>query len=272
MTWEIAKKDHIGGRKEQQDSVASFSNGNIHLLIIADGMGGHKGGRLASKMVIETALLEWEKYEQGEAVTVPKKFLQHICEQAHYNFQELGKKYNLSPHSTCVLLYINDKQASWTHLGDSRLYHYRKKKLLQRTKDHSMVQLLVDLGQVKEENMATHPEQSHLLKGLGGNLPFKPDFAQTTVHSGDSFLLCSDGFWEHVLVPNMSNTLLQTDIPLKKRVQKLLQDALEAGGFEGDNIAIAVASCHEKKTVHIKTYFVLGFIIIALLTIIIWNY
>jgi serine/threonine protein phosphatase PrpC len=95
-------------------------------------------------------------------------------------------------------LYIEDNQAWWAHVGDSRLYHFNRKKLLSRTKDHSIVQLLVDLERISEEEMATHPDQGRLLKGLGGDEPIKPDFGQATLHAGDSLLLCSDGFWEQI--------------------------------------------------------------------------
>jgi hypothetical protein len=145
--WEIAKADHIGGRDEQQDKVATFSapNGETHLLVVADGMGGHKGGNFASQIVIKCTQFMWDKSQQSKVVA-PQKFLQHICSLAHHKINQFGKKYGLSPGSTCVLLYIRGKQAWWAHIGDSRLYHFRYKKLRHRTRDHSVVQLLADLG------------------------------------------------------------------------------------------------------------------------------
>lgn len=265
--WEIAKADHIGGREEQQDSVTTFStpNGEIHLLVIADGMGGHKGGRLASQIVVQSARSMWNKFQQGQTVSSPRQFLQKICILAHRNINQLGEKYGLSPHSTCVLLYINGKQAWWAHLGDSRLYHFRGSKLLQRTKDHSVVQLLVDLGRISETEMAKHPDQGRLLKGLGGEEPFKPELGQASVRPGDSFLLCSDGFWEQVSPPNMLKRLLQKHFSLEKRVKRLVKDAWKTGGETGDNIAVAVAQIKGKSLSNIMSYIVLGIIIVALL-------
>lgn len=267
MTWELEKIDHIGGRNEQQDSVATFSaqNDKSHLLVVADGMGGHKGGRFASKIVVKAAKMMWDKSQQGEAVKTPKKFLQGICDLAHYNINELGKQRNLSPHSTCVLLYIHGNNAWWAHVGDSRLYHFRHRKLLRRTSDHSVVQLLVNLGRVKEEEMATHPDQGRLLQGLGGDESPKPDIGQASVRPGDSLVLCSDGFWEHVSPPTMLQRLLRTDVPLRMRVKRLVKDALEAGGIEGDNIGLAVAQLNSKSSLNIWPYIVSGLIIIALL-------
>jgi len=165
------------------------------------------------------------------------------------------------------LLYIHGKYAWWAHIGDSRLYHFRKRKLLQRTRDHSVVQLLVDLGRVKEKEMAEHPDQSRLLKGLGGKEPPKPDFGQASLCPGDSFVLCSDGFWEHVSPSAMLKRLLRTDVSLRMRVKRLVKDALEDGGIEGDNIAVAVAQLKGKKTtLNIWVYVAaLGLIVAAIL-------
>ncbi|MEN8220008.1 MAG: protein phosphatase 2C domain-containing protein [Pseudomonadota bacterium] len=255
MNWEIETNVHIGGREEQEDSVATFSKGNRHLLVVADGMGGHEGGRFASKTVIAVAKLVWEQ----ETVKTAKKFLQRICDLAHESINDYGKKSNRFPHSTCILLYIHGKRAWWAHLGDSRLYHFRRRKLLQRTRDHSIVQLLVDLGRVKEEDMAKHPDQSHLFKCLGSEEPSKPDFGQASVRPGDSFVLCSDGFWEHVSASTMSKMLLRSDVDLRTRVECLVNEALEAGGIEGDNIGVAVA--HLKGKNYIWFYAALGFLI-----------
>ncbi len=262
---EIATVEHIGGREEQQDSIATFSNGNVHLLVVADGMGGHKGGSFASKIVINAAQQTWNKYQKGEKVTVPRQFLLDICELAHAQINQFGKQHQLSPRSTCVLLYIDGNQAWWAHVGDSRLYHFNRKKLLSRTKDHSIVQLLVDLERISEEEMATHPDQGRLLKGLGGDEPIKPDFGQATLHAGDSLLLCSDGFWEQISPQKMLKKLLPTDSSLKTRAKGLVKEALEAGGTEGDNIAVAVAQLPADNTYKRLIYIILAVITTTLL-------
>jgi len=257
---EIATVEHIGGREEQQDSVATFSSGDVHLLVVADGMGGHKGGRFASKIVINAAQQIWNKSQKDEKVTQPGQFLQDICELAHTQIHQFGKQHQLSPRSTCVLLYIDGNQAWWAYVGDSRLYHFNRKKLLSRTKDHSIVQLLVDLERISEDDMATHPDQGRLLKGLGGYEPIKPDFGQATLHARDSLLLCSDGFWEQVSPPKMLKTLLKTDYSLKTRAKALVKEALEAGGINGDNIAVAVAQLPADKSYNLLIYMILAII------------
>jgi serine/threonine protein phosphatase PrpC len=245
MNWEIAYNNHIGGREEQQDRIATFSTADNqqHLLVAADGMGGHQGGSLASEMVIKTAELAWQQFTDED---IPQ-FLQNIIEQAHENINNIGKKYNISPRSTCVLAYIKDQYIWWAHLGDSRLYHFRGTKLLKRTKDHSIVQLLHDLGRIKEEQMATHPDQGSLLKGLGGeDEDIQADFGEAKLHPGDSIVLCTDGFWEHITTEQLATSLQQTKKPLKPRIQQLVTDALKNGGAEGDNISIIVAQSQKK--------------------------
>lgn len=264
LNWEITKVDHIGGREEQQDNVATFStpDGQSHLLVVADGMGGHKGGRIASYAVVKSAQLGWQKYRQCQMA--PPQFLQFICELAHKNINLLGKKYHISPRSTVVLLYIRGKKAWWAYIGDSRLYHFRRYKLLYRTKDHSIVQMLVDLGRVNEEDMATHSDQGRLLKGLGGDEVIQASMGQTSVHPGDSFVLCSDGFWEQISPSKMLDKLSQTHLSLGKQVKELVKEAFDAGGDKGDNIAVAVARLKEKTFLNIITYLIISLIIIIL--------
>ncbi|TGO03320.1 hypothetical protein PN36_08515 [Candidatus Thiomargarita nelsonii] len=270
MNWEIEKDQHIGGREDQEDRVAIFSKENSHLLVVADGMGGHEGGELASKTVIKVAKLLWE--QEIDADATPINFLQRICDRAHDKINELGQKHNISPRSTCVLLYIHGSLAWWAHLGDSRLYHFRHRKLRQRTRDHSVVQLLVDLGRVKEEDMAKHPKQGYLFACLGGEEPPQPDFGQASVRPGDSFLLCSDGFWQQVSLSSMVKILLRADVDLRTRVECLLKEALVTGGVEGDNISVAVAQLEGKNNLNIRRSVALGLLITMILGGGVWYY
>jgi serine/threonine protein phosphatase PrpC len=274
MNWEITQADHIGGRNEQQDSLTFFSTSDnkTHLLVVADGMGGHKGGRLASQCVIEAAQLTWDQYQPHKMINLPFDFLQTICELAHNNINELAKKQGFLPHSTCVLLFIHHQKAWWAHIGDSRLYHFRRNKYLQRTKDHSVVQLLVDLGRITEEEMATHPDQGRLLNGLGGSETAKPEFGQASIYSGDSFVLCSDGFWEYVSPKKMIKVLLRKDISLKKRINLLVEKVLDVGGDDGDNIAVIVAQFKGKNILSLIIYTIFGLMVIGVLGWNLWPY
>ncbi|SEH04872.1 protein phosphatase 2C domain-containing protein [Candidatus Venteria ishoeyi] len=247
INWEIQQAISQGGRNSQQDSIAVLhsEDGERHLLILADGMGGHKGGDLASQEVVKVAKAEWLACQQGAEIEKPHTLLKRIFVRAHEQINALGKAHQLNPppSSTGVLLYIDQKQAWWSHIGDSRLYYFRGKKLNHRTKDHSVVQMLVDLGRIEESQMATHPDQGRLLKGLGGGSKeaIEPDFASSDSSSGDLFVICSDGFWEQIRPEVMTMALDYKNKDLSSSLQVLLNKAKKKGGSDGDNLSVLTA-------------------------------
>jgi len=239
LKWQAASAERIGGRKEQQDSVSFFHSrdGDACLLVVADGMGGHRGGAIASQALLEIAKRSWESCHS--APEDPKQFLEDLCQQAHSQIKLRGHEEDLDPHTTVVALIVRDAQAFWVHVGDSRLYHFRGQALLSRTKDHSMVQMLVDAGEVAEEEIATHPDQNKLLRSIGGEDPPKTTHGSVSLTAEDAFLLCSDGFWETITVEEI--TVALGDRELKHALDHLAGLASERGGAKGDNVAVAAA-------------------------------
>lgn len=241
MRWMTAKADHIGGRAEQQDRCGIFSSadGQRHLLLVADGMGGHEGGALAAQAVLDTAASFWEHTDNGAAIDSVPDFLGKLLNSAHARINQIGEERALSPHSTAVLLYINDAYACWTHIGDSRLYHFRNGDCLHRTKDHSLVQLLVDMGRLQEAEMGQHKDQNYLLRGLGGDEALDLEFADTRLQTGDCFVLCSDGLWEQFSPSAILAALPQQEGP--QAAMRLVEAAVERGGPHGDNVSLVCA-------------------------------
>jgi serine/threonine protein phosphatase PrpC len=239
MIWQAAKADAVGGRKEQQDRVELFEarDGSERLLVLADGMGGHSGGALAAETVIDTARSAWRKHlsepQPAEAL------LCAVIEQAHGRINAAGEAKGLSPRSTAVLLHITDQRAHWAHVGDSRIYRFRGSELIGRSHDHSVVQMLVDMGKVGEDEMATHPDQNRLTQSLGGDKAPEPDLDSAEIAIGDGFVLCSDGLWERI-TPEEMVEVLQADA-LSVEAKKLVKLAAKRGGAEGDNVTIAMA-------------------------------
>jgi len=234
----------IGGRNEQQDSVihrVSPNNKNA-MLVLADGMGGHSGGAVGSSCIISAAKEEWQHYLKS---TTPKKTLNTILRQAANCMNKLEKENNISPRSTFVALLLKDTIAYYAHLGDSRLYHFRQGKLLTKTKDHSVVQMLVDMGNLPEEEMTTHEDQSKLLKWVGGKT-HEPSFNEVEIAAGDIFLLCSDGLWEYVSIKKMEAAFQQSSNNLESLVNSLITQAKKAGEDKGDNISIALLTIEKK--------------------------
>lgn len=239
MPWEIAKATHIGGQTEQQDRVEILNNPDegAWLLIVADGMGGHSGGALAAQTVIDSARTIWRRMNAPSLH--PHKLLQAIITLAHRTIRRAAEEKGLSCRSACVLLYVTDQHAFWSHVGDSRLYHFRKGQLLERTRDHSVVQLLVDMERVREEEVGTHPDQSSLLKSLGGSKTPEPDFGRAEVRPDDVFLLCSDGLWVHFMPRQIADVLAESSP--ETVAEFLVNQSVERGGEKGDNVSVIVA-------------------------------
>jgi serine/threonine protein phosphatase PrpC len=135
-----------GPRDEQQDASVCLSDPEQEraLLVVSDGVGGNIGGRLASQTAVEVAQGYW-KQREGEFSDAAAD-LAAICRMAHERINEKGKKQSHSPRATIVVLYLTATTAHWAHSGDSRLYHFRSGKLIERTEDHSVTQILVKQG------------------------------------------------------------------------------------------------------------------------------
>jgi PPM family protein phosphatase len=264
MSWHIVKYQHKGGREEQQDRIEIFhdTKRKTHLAILADGMGGHKGGALAAQAVIDAAHDIWQK--NTSANLHPQAMLQKICDSAHEHINKFAQQHQLvpPPSSTVVVLYLINSYAYWVHIGDSRLYHFSNKKLLFRTKDHSVVQMLVDLGRIKEENMGSHPDQGRLLKGLGGGKNIEPEFGSVELSQNDVFVLCCDGFWEHITPQDMLHSI-NSEENLDKSIIKLVEKAVEKGGTEGDNVSAILARNFSKPNVKKTNMFLISSIFIS---------
>jgi serine/threonine protein phosphatase PrpC len=237
MPWQVSMASDIGGRSEQQDclEVLSSDTGDSHLVVVADGMGGHRDGALAARLVIETAR---RHFNAGRPFD-PRTFLAKLCLDAHREISRLGAAEARSPGSTCVALYLDGPEAYWAHVGDSRLYHFRKGKLINQTEDHSVAQLMVSQGRLTRSDAAVSALQNQLYMRLGGNERPDPEFGASEVEAEDIFMLCSDGFWSSV-EPQEALASLR-EVPVENdSAGCLVELARERGGATGDNISLVV--------------------------------
>lgn len=238
MTWDAASAHAIGGRSEQQDRVAVWRDpaAGAVLAAVADGMGGHEGGALAAQCVVDVAGELWQQARRPLAK--PFDLLGDICRRAHARINESSRDAVKKAGSTCVLFYGDANQTAWAHVGDSRLYHFRGGALVGRSRDHSMVQLLVDQGELAEADMADHPDQNLILQSLGGDRDPRPDFDQLPVAADDAFVLCSDGLWEAVTPEEMFEALGRQ--PLGAAAESLVNTAARRRGKRSDNVSVAL--------------------------------
>lgn len=237
MPWKFGAAQNIGGRKEQQDrfTILSSQDGNSHLAVMADGMGGLRNGAQAAQIVVDVAAENFSKYEFYD----PHKFLYEICQTAHQKINYLQFSLEAAPGTTAVLLFLHKQHAYWAHIGDTRLYHIRNGQLLSQTNDHSLFQLMTSKGLIEPHSETAKSMQSQLYMRLGGeNLP-EPEFASADVQDGDLFIICSDGFWQAVpadqVVAALESHPLHEDGP-----DYLVQLARQRGGNHGDNITLAL--------------------------------
>lgn len=225
-----------GGRPSQQDDLICLHDAreSTSLMVLADGMGGDGAGELASGGVIHAARELWEERiwrEQPGAL-----FLETLCQAAHDEIRRRNVWVAAEPHSTIVALLLRDGQAYWAHVGDSRLYHFRRRRCLSVTRDHSLARLKLDRGEISEADLAHDPDQHVLLRGLGGSEPPEVEHGYAVVRSGDGFVLCSDGIWETLSRTELAGLLRASD--LFDALHEGLALGAERGGATGDNLGL----------------------------------
>lgn len=237
---------HVGMvRMNNQDS--GFAGNN--LFFVADGMGGHAGGDVASALVTkDVSGLEPFTFESPEDAA--KKLEKRLLEANNMLSRTVITKPDLAGMGTtfCGFIAMGDKIAV-AHIGDSRLYLLRDKKLKQITKDHTFVQRLVDSGRITEEEAATHPRRSVLMRVLG-DVDSSPDIDTLILPTlpGDIWLLCSDGLCGYVEDQVIENTLNES-ASLDIAVDSLIETTLRNGAPDNVTIALVETIAEAPETV-----------------------
>ena len=214
-----------------------------HLLAIADGMGGHAAGEVASAATI-TALAPLDaEHPASDLVNA----LADAVASANMRLQELiiSDPSVEGMGTTLTALLWSDGQAALCHIGDSRAYVLRNGQFYQITHDHTLVQSLVDEGKITEDDVATHPHRSLLLRALDGRTVADPDLSTHETMAGDRYLLCSDGLSGVVTEQTLHQTLGSVWDPEKAALQ-LIELAIRGGG--PDNITCIVADVVDTQT------------------------
>ena len=230
--FEAASFQDIGGRSEQQDRVAILWSDAACLVVLADGMGGHIRGAFAAQSVIDVTRDLFE----GTAETPTADLLKNAVEKAHYLINT-GEKSFQFPGSTCVMLHLTKSKATSTNIGDSRLYHFRDGRYLDRTVDHADVDVARLDGLLSEEEARTDPRRNRLFGYLGGLQWPQIEVKSAHISERDSFLLCSDGLWENVDTQELEAVFAAKK--LSRALRELVSAARSRGGAKCDNISVA---------------------------------
>ena len=234
----IAGSTHIGRvRQANQDIFDRFVDPDRDeiLLVVADGMGGHRGGETASRMAVGTL---GKLCIEGEGE--PEARLRAAIERANQEIYKLaGKDYTLKGMGTTVVALLMRRDGPWlvAHVGDSRLYRLRDEQLEALTEDHSVVTLLLRNGSITPEEAHDHPKRNQIMRSVGTDDEVEIDIAEVEVESGDAFLLCSDGVCGLLRDPEIEAVLNRANDP-HTAVAWLIDAANQAGGM--DNITAMV--------------------------------
>jgi len=238
MKYAVVHDSRLGARRMNQDRIGYWRTPESLLLVVADGMGGHLHGEVAASLAADHLGVAFQR-EAKPVLANPCEFLVQQIGIAHAQILAEAHKRGLpeAPRTVIVACVVQEGQAYWVHVGDCRLYLFRKGRVLARTRDHTRVQQLVDEGRIREEAAILHPERNQLLQCLGGYMPPRPDVAsQTALEKDDIVLLCSDGFWGPLTQRQMLNALLSRE--LKDAVPDLMTLAEARAGDECDNVSV----------------------------------
>jgi PPM family protein phosphatase len=227
-------------RQNNQDS----GYAGPHLLVVADGMGGHAGGDLASATVIaELFDLDDDAYSGGETTSLLTKRIARANSELG---RLIGDDPKLEGMGTTVTAMLRSRNTlALAHIGDSRAYLFRDDGLTQITRDHSFVQTLIDEGRITQDEAATHPHRSYVTRVLTGHEGDEPDVVVRQTRLGDRYLLCSDGLTGFVALGTIRDVLADRDEP-GTTADRLVQLSLRAGA--PDNVTVVIADVVDVTT------------------------
>ncbi len=232
--------DHIGDRGDQQDRVAILTSPHFPgtlMALLADGMGGRSGGRMASDQVMSTARNIFESLP--DAGTGVRDLLTQIATEAHAVIRLTALASEKEPHSTIVALLLQREVAQWMHAGDSRLYHFRDGALAHRTIDHSYGSRMTADGELVEGGPETDAYKNILFSALGIGHELRLDYGRVDdLRTGDAFLLASDGLWAYFTERELGNVVHK--LAPREAAETLVRLARERARGHGDNLSVAI--------------------------------
>lgn len=210
-----ATLSHAGGRKVNEDAsgnqMISAAQG---CWVVADGLGGHGGGDVASGIVVGTIVEAYRNNSEFSSAHLGNML--ELTQQSLLRRQQDDSRHS-TMRSTVTVLLLDDVKALWAHVGDTRLYHFTNGRIVHQTKDHSVPQAMVDARDIGYEDIRHHEDRNRLTRSLGNDGKVRTTILDQPVMmgQGDAFLMCTDGFWEYVTEPEMESTFAKSGTPEK---------------------------------------------------------
>ena len=234
----IVQGSNLGARDINEDRVGHWTAPGAVLMAVADGLGGHIHGELAAQLAIDILGAAFAA-EARDKLADPAEFLLRALAAGHAGIVRESDRRGFpeNPRTVIVACVVQDGHVYWTHVGDCRFYLLRAGRVVARSRDHTVVQRLVDEGRIREEAAATHPHRNRLLQCLGGfQVPRIEPVASERLARDDIVLLCSDGFWGPLSQRQLLHSLLSR--PLGEAIPELMALAESTAGPECDNVSV----------------------------------
>lgn len=199
MKIDVSYYSSVGGRKNNEDYLSVLKNNQNLIMAVADGLGGHEYGEIASRLAVTSALSAL-KGKVIDTDTIHSAF--DFANKRVIEANEINKM-----KSTLALLCVSEDTAYAATVGDTRIYHFRKGEIIFQSTDHSVAQMAVTMGEITPSQIRGCSDRNKLLRAVGNEDTIKPDIVRLEVRKGDAFLICSDGFWESILENEMRDLL-----------------------------------------------------------------
>lgn len=234
-----ARTDIGKSRPVNQDAYYLPASGE-RFAVIADGMGGHRAGEVASAMAV-SELTRWLRW----AVCPNEDALGHAVSEANHAVYAEAKRDPLKAGmgTTLTAVWMDTHDAYLAHVGDSRAYLYRKGGLMQLTRDHSLVGEMLEKGLITYKEALTHPQRNYITRALGTGKTIDPDILRIDYLPGDLWLLCTDGLTNHVTPYEMA-FIIRKAASWEEKLEEMVLIALDRGGR--DNITVLLVTDEEE--------------------------
>lgn len=221
MNLHIYTYSNKGGKQANEDYLDYYTDQDKSIFVLADGLGAHGNGDLASSQVVRSILTSLKE----RLVFNPEDLRDAFAKANEELIRDQDNKNLPNMKTTAVALAISDNKAVWGHLGDSRLYYISNNELSAVTKDHSVSYKKYRMGEISYRDINTDDDRSSLLGAFGNRERCIPELIDMplVIKQGDAFLLCSDGFWEYVYDEEILIDFLKSDTPKQWAEHMLLR-------------------------------------------------
>lgn len=236
---EISILTDVGQRRtNNQDYANQYKNkAGKSMVFLADGMGGHRAGNIASEMAVTDLGAAWVATEISTINEVREWFAEYL-EKENQQIHRIGQdEEHKGMGTTLEALAVIDDQVLFAHVGDSRIGLVRNGEYHQLTSDHSLVNALLKAGQITEEEAAHHPQRNIITQSIGQKDELQPDFGMVTVEAGDFIVINSDGL-TNMISGDEIRDIVVSDLSVEEKAKTLVRFANNAGGL--DNITVVL--------------------------------